>query len=169
MQLINGRVKVFMPKKTLADVGLYGVAEFVAKYGFMPLQLIDYKALTGDASDNIPGVPGIGDVTATKLIHQFGTIEKIYQPNNLRTLPSRMQTLLAEGAESAVMSKKLATLDTKAPIKLDLAKCRIDDYNHDQVVKLFEELEFKSLINRLPSFRVIPRDVPDGTSRGNLS
>src|SRR3989338_841508 len=149
MQLISKKLKVFMPKKTLQDVGLYGEEEFAAKYGFSPIQLIDYKALAGDASDNIPGVPGIGDVTATKLIHQFDSIEKIYLPENLQTLPQRMQTLLAEGAESAVMSKNLATLDLKAPIKLDLAKCIVHDYKHDDVVKLFEELEFKSLIARL--------------------
>src|SRR3989344_6481943 len=121
MQLIDKNLKILMPKKTLADVGLYGVEEFVARFGFMPKQLIDYKALAGDASDNIPGVAGIGDVTATKLIHQFENIEKIYLPENLKTLPERMQKLLAEGAESAAMRKKLATLDLNAPIKLDLS------------------------------------------------
>src|SRR3989338_1739290 len=117
MQLIDENIKVLMPKKTLQDVGLYGVEEFVAKYGFMPKQLIDYKALAGDASDNIPGVAGIGDVTATKLIHQFETIEKIYEPQNLKTLPHRTQQLLAEGAEDAVLSKKLADLALDVPIK----------------------------------------------------
>ncbi len=150
MQLIDKQVKVLMPRKTLADVGLYGVEEFVARYGFNPIQMIDYKALAGDVSDNIPGVAGIGDVSATKLIHRFETVEKIYDPKNLKTLPERMQKLLAEGAESAVMSKKLATLDLEAPIKLDLAACRVHDYDHDKALELFEELEFKSLINRLP-------------------
>lgn len=155
MQLINDRVKVFMPKKTLADVGLYGVEEFVAKYGFSPIQLIDYKALAGDASDNIPGVSGIGQVTATKLIHQFEYLEELYKKENLNTLPKRLQTLLAEGAESAVMSKKLATLDLNAPIKLDLNKCTVSDFDKDKVVRLFEELEFKSLIPRIPGGSVL--------------
>ncbi|MBI4039171.1 hypothetical protein HY384_04420 [Candidatus Daviesbacteria bacterium] len=150
MQLIGEKVKVLMPRKTLQDVGLYGVEEFVAKYGFGPIQLIDYKALAGDASDNIPGVPGIGDVTATKLIHQFGSIEEIFKAENVKTLPQRLQTLLSEGAESAVMSKKLATLDTNAPIKLDLALCAVCEFDGDKVVGLFEELEFKSLIGRIP-------------------
>ncbi len=150
MQIIDKRIKTFMPKKTLADVGLYGVEEFVDKYGFFPKQLIEYKALAGDASDNIPGVPGIGDVTATKLILKFNTIEEIYQPDNLKTLPERTQKLLAEGAESAVMSKKLATLDLKAPIELDLEKCLVHDYDKAEVIKLFEELEFKSLLARIP-------------------
>ena len=150
MQTINEKVKVLMPKKTLADVGLYGVEEFVARFGFMPKQIIEYKALAGDASDNIPGVAGIGEVSATKLIHQFENIETIYKPENLKTLPERMQKLLAEGAESAVMSKQLATLDLKAPIKLDLKACTVQDYDHGKAVALFEELEFKSLIGRLP-------------------
>ncbi len=154
MQIIDKHIKILMPKKTLADVGLYGIEEFVAKYGFSPKQLIEYKALCGDASDNIPGVPGIGDVSATKLIHQFENIENIYKSENLKTLPERMQKLLAEGAEDAVMSKKLATLDLKAPIKLDLAKCRVSDYDHQKAVRLFEELGFKSLINRLPNSHV---------------
>ncbi len=162
MQLISQKLKVFMPKKTLQDVGLYGVEEFVAKYGFMPKQMIDYKALAGDASDNIPGVNGIGDVTATKLIHNFNTVEEIYQPENLKTLPERTQQLLAEGAESAVMSKKLATLDLKAPIKLNLSACVVHDYDAGKVRKLFEELEFKSLIARLPNSNVIP-NVSEGS------
>lgn len=150
MQLIEKRVKVLMPKKTLQDVGLYGVEEFVLRFGFEPKQLIDYKALAGDASDNIPGVLGIGDVSATKLIQQFGSVEKIYRRENLKTLPERMQKLLAEGAESAVMSKKLATLDNEAPIKLNLVKCRVADFDYQKAKKLFEELEFRSLIARLP-------------------
>ncbi len=154
MQIIDERIKTFMPKKTLADVGLYGVEEFVAKYGFMPKQLIEYKALAGDASDNIPGVPGIGDVTATKLIHKFNDIEGIYRPENLKTLPERMQKLLAEGAESAVMSKKLATLDLDAPIDLDLDECLVHDYDKNKVITLFEDLGFKSLIARLPGASV---------------
>ena len=173
MQLINSRVKILMPKKTLADVGLYGEEEFVARYGFSPDQLRDYKGLAGDASDNIPGVSGIGDVSATKLIHQFGTVEEIYQPENLKTLPQRMQSLLAEGAEDAVMSKKLATLDLKAPIKLDLKKCEVDGFDPGKVVELFEELGFKSLMARIPGYKtpVIPsetRNLPT-TSSGKIA
>lgn len=152
MQIIDKNIKVLMPKKTLQDIGLYGLDEFLERYGFEPKLMVDYKGLAGDASDNIPGVSGIGEVTATKLIKQFGNLEKIYLPKNLKTLPERMQKLLAEGSESAAISKGLATLDLNAPIKLDLAKCRVHDYEHDQAVKLFEELEFKSLINRLPGY-----------------
>lgn len=150
LQIIEPHIKVLMPKKTLADVGLYGEEEFREKYGFEPIQMIDYKGLAGDSSDNIPGVSGIGDVSATKLIKQFGSVENIYKPENLSTLPERMQKLLAEGAESAAMSKTLATIELNAPISLDLQKCIIHDYNRQAAIKLFEKLEFKSLINRLP-------------------
>lgn len=158
MQLIEKRVKVMMPKKTLNDVGLYGEEEFMAKYGFDPIQLIDYKGLAGDASDNIPGVAGIGDVSATKLIQNFGSVEKIYKAENLKTLPERMQKLLAEGAESAVMSKQLATLELNAPIKLDLTACRVHDYDYKKAKALFEELEFRSLIARLPGGQEIGKE-----------
>lgn len=149
MQTITNQVKVLMPKKTLTDVGLYGVQEFIDRFGFQPIQMIEYKALAGDASDNIPGVPGIGDVSATKLIKQFGVIEEIYKSENLATLPERMQKLLAEGSESAAMSKRLATIDVNAPIKLDFKECEVKDYNQKKVVDLFRELEFKSLVNKL--------------------
>ncbi len=160
MQVIDKNVKVLMPKKTLQDVGLYGIAEFEERFGFAPKNIVDYKALAGDVSDNIPGVLGIGDVTAKKLVAQFATIEKLYQPKNLKTLPERTQTLLAEGAESAAMSKKLATLDLEAPIKLDLAACRVHDYDRNKAAKLFEELEFKSLINRLPGSGSVTPVIP---------
>lgn len=149
MQIIDKSTKVLMPKRTLNDVGLYGEKEFEEKYEFKPIQIIDFKGLAGDASDNIPGVAGIGAVSATKLIKQFGSVEEIYKPENLQTLPERMQKLLAEGAESAVMSKKLATLDLNAPIELNLKACEVQDYSKTDVVKLFEELEFRTMIPRV--------------------
>lgn len=149
MQIIDDTTRILMPKKTLSDVGLYGELEFEEKYGFKPIQIIDFKGLAGDASDNIPGVAGIGAVTATKLIKDFGSVEGIYESANLVTLPKRTQMLLAEGAESAIMSKNLATLDLNAPIELDLKGCQVSDYAKEEVVKLFKELEFKTLVNKL--------------------
>lgn len=150
MQIIDKNIKILMPKKTIQDVGLYGIQEFIDRFGFEPKLLVDYKALAGDLSDNIPGVAGIGAVTATKLVKQFSTVEKIYKKENLKTLPERTQLLLAEGAESAVMSKQLATLELNAPIQLDLSLCVTHDFNKEKTVSLFEELGFKSLISRIP-------------------
>ncbi|KKS14082.1 MAG: polymerase I protein [Candidatus Daviesbacteria bacterium GW2011_GWB1_41_5] len=91
MQLISKNVKVFMSKKTLSDIGLYGEEEFAARFGFAPKNLVDYKGLAGDQSDNIPGVPGIGETTATKLIQKYGDMENIYK--HLKELPERLQKL----------------------------------------------------------------------------
>lgn len=164
MQLIDKRIKVLMPKKTINDVGLYGEEEFVARFGFDPKNLVDYKGLAGDASDNIPGVPGIGDVTATKLIQKYETVEKIYQ--HLDDLPERTRKLLEQGKESALMSKKLATIETEIPIKLDLQACRIHSFDPEEVKKLFEELEFRSLIARIPHKGIVTdsklqEDIPE--------
>lgn len=160
MQMIRPRIQVLMPRKSLNDVALYGEKEFTEKFGFRPLQLIDYKALAGDASDNIPGVPGVGDVTATKLIKEFSDLDTIYKPSNLATLPERTQKLLAEGAESAKMSQQLATIDTNAPIKLELEKCIAHDFDRAKAVQLFTEIEFKTLINRLPGTPIADSPAP---------
>lgn len=148
MQLINKKIKVLMPRKTLTDVGLYGEEEFQARFGFDPIHMIDYKALAGDASDNIPGVPGIGDVTATKLLQKYTTVENVYK--HLDELPERMRGLLEAGKESSELSKKLATIETNIPIKLDLDACRVHEFDREKVKTLFEELEFRSLLNRIP-------------------
>lgn len=148
IQLVTERVKVYTPGKNLSDIILYDIAKVKEKYGFSPKQLIDYKALAGDSSDNIPGVRGIGEVSATKLVQEFGSVENIYQ--HLGEVPDRQRKLLSEDSEAAVMSKKLATIDTQVPIKLELDKCVVRDYDKEKVIQLFQELEFRSLISKLP-------------------
>lgn len=157
LQLVNTHIKAYMPGKSLSDIHIYDGEKFEEKYGFKPKQLIDFKALVGDASDNIPGVAGIGEVSATKLIQEFGSLEEIYK--NLDKIPEKIVKKLAEGAESAKMSKDLATIDTATPIKLDLNKCLLADYDKNKAVQLFEELEFKSLIARLPNIGKIAKQV----------
>ncbi len=149
MQLIDHRVKVFMPKKTIQDVGLYGEEEFIARFGFEPKYLVDFKGLAGDASDNIPGVSGIGEVTATKLIQKYKTLENVYK--NLNDLPERIKKLLIEGEENARLSKKLATIETELPVKFDLQKSIVSNFNRDDLINIFTQLEFKSLLSRIPN------------------
>ncbi len=151
LQLVKPNVKVYSPGKSFADVIYFDERAVKEKYGVGPEKIVDIKGLAGDSSDNIPGVRGIGDKGATKLIQEFGSIEKIYK--NLNKVPERTRKLLEADAESAVMSKKLATIDIKTPVKLDLKKCILKDYDKSEAAQLFQELEFKSLLNKLPGVK----------------
>lgn len=157
LQLVDDdKVVVFMPagggSKYSKDrgVSLYDEVAVRAKYGLTPKQIIDLKGLMGDPSDNIKGVPGIGQVTGTKLLIEAGSVEKIYEKLQDLKTTERIKNLLKEGKESAFLSKKIATIDRKVPIQLDWKACQLADYDHKKVVALFKELEFKSLINKLP-------------------
>jgi DNA polymerase-1 len=142
----NISVRLFVPMAKVPDI-IYDVAAFKEKYGLEPHQLIDYKALVGDTSDNIPGVNGIGDKTATNLLQVYGTLDNIYE--NLALLAKGVQQKLTEGRDAAYLSQKLATVMCDAPIKLDKAKCIAHDFNKERVEDLFRELEFNSLFNQL--------------------
>ncbi len=148
LQLVRPRVRIYTPGKSFSDVVYYDEKSVKEKYGLAPMQLIDYKGLAGDSSDNIPGVRGIGDKGATKLLQEFGTIEEIYK--NLDKIPERTRSLLEADAESAVMSKKLGTIDLEVPIKLELNACVLSDYDKKAATDLLLELEFRSLIPKLP-------------------
>jgi DNA polymerase I len=153
MQLISSKIKVLYPrpKGTFSDTILYDDAQVVERYGVKPGNIADLKALVGDTSDNIPGVRGIGDKTAVKLIQQFGSIEDIYNHLNEVT-PPRLQTLLRDNEETARKCKILATIVTNAPVNLNLEQCQVTHYHRDMVTALFRELGFASLLGKLGQF-----------------
>jgi DNA polymerase-1 len=163
MQLVSPQVKVLYPKPrgTFSDTTLYDEAEVVQKYDINPEQIADLKALKGDPSDNIPGVPGIGDKTATKLIHQFGTIDQIYARIDEVT-PPKLRDLLRENEALVRRSKELATIITQAPVTLNLDDCRVSHYDRSQVTELFRELEFYSLVPKLPEIE--GEETPEPTT-----
>jgi len=148
MQLVNTQVKVYMPRRGFSEPELFDQQKVKDFLGVTPEQVVDYKALIGDASDNYPGVSGIGPKTAVELLNKYGSLDKIYQ--NLKKIKPLLGEKLKEGKENALLSKKLATIVTNVPLKLDLKACRVHDYDRQKAVKLFEELEFKSLIDKLP-------------------
>ena len=151
LQLVDHeRVVVHMPGRGRIPAKVYDEKLVEKEYGLTPEQIPDYKGLSGDASDNIAGVKGIGPKTAIQLLQAFGTVEGIYKHLGEVSNP-RVMKLLAEGQESAVISKKMATIVVDVPIELDLPKCAVTDYDKEKVVKLFEELEFRSLIKKLPN------------------
>lgn len=146
-QLVKDNVLVMNPaKQGLAE--WIGPKEVMAKYGFEPGQLIDYKALRGDPSDNIPGVYGIGDKTARKLIDEYNNLGNIYEHIE-EISPESLKKKLSENYEEAVMSKNLATIITDAPIDISLEDCKFKDINKVWVKEVLEKYNFKSLIRRL--------------------
>lgn len=147
LQLVGERVKVYAPVSGLTQTVLYDEKAVEAKYGLKPSQIVDFKALVGDPSDNYPGVSGIGPKTASQLLQCFKTLEQIYQ--NLAKFSPKLAKSLSEGVEQAGLAKKLATIVSNVPIKLKLEDCRVENLDKPKVVKLFEDLGFKSLIPRL--------------------
>jgi len=119
-------------------------------YGIKPKQLIDLKSLMGDSSDNIPGVKGIGKVTASKLIQEFGSLEKLYKNIESDKINKRVKEMLIADKKMAEESYKLAEIDKKAPLKIDWQDCLLTNYEKKKAQELFEELNFKSLVPRLP-------------------
>ncbi|HEX8730769.1 MAG TPA: DNA polymerase I [Ktedonobacterales bacterium] len=149
LQLINDHVRVtFARSPRRGDFDYYDEEAVRQRYGFAPPRIVDYKALVGDTSDNIPGVAGIGQKTATKLIQDYGTLEEILA--HVDDLPPRVRAALTEHRDIAIQSKYLATIVTNAPVTLDLAAARALDYDPERVLALFRELEFFSLVDRLP-------------------
>lgn len=160
MQLVSPLVKVLYPKpgKSFGDTILYDEKLVEEKFG-VPTRLIpDFKALAGDPSDNIPGVPGIGAKTAVKLIQQYGNLDEIYRHLEDIT-PVKLRELLRENEAIARQSKMLATIVTDVPVELDLEQCRLTHYDREEVVKLFRDFEFNSLLNRLPDIEEASRKI----------
>lgn len=149
MQLVAPTVKVLTPGKTFSDTRLYDEEAVQEKYSLSPSAIADLKALEGDTSDNIPGVPGIGAVNAARLIKQFGSLEGIYAHLEEVT-PEKIRESLRTNKEQALQSKKLATIVRDVPLELDLEKCRASAYEREKAAELFRELEFVKLLSQLP-------------------
>ena len=146
-QLFNKNVTIMVPKKA-NEVDYIGLEQAEKRLGFNVDQLIDYKALRGDSSDNIPGVKGIGEKTATKLLQEFKTLENLYE-NLDKVSPASVQKKLTNDKEMAFLSQKLATIDTDVNFDLKLNECKYKPFNKANVVDALRKYNFKSLIKRL--------------------
>ncbi len=148
-QLIDDHTIVLTSGRRFSDVRRYDVAAVRERYGLEPHQLVDYKALVGDPSDNIPGVRGIGDKTARKLLQTYGSLDSIYAHLDDIT-PTRVQNALRRGRDAAFLSRELVRIRTDVPITLNLDAARTRDFDRQRVLELFRELEFNSLVGRIP-------------------
>ncbi len=157
LQLVDGKlVQVYTLRKGLTDTVTYDEKKVLERYGFAPKVLIDYKGLRGDPSDNIAGVKGIGEKTATTLVQEFGTIEEIYKvlkknPEKLKSvgISDRMIEILKENEEEALFSKTLATIRVDAPINFSLPESWRENIDIEKLLNLFEELEFRTMGDRV--------------------
>ena len=147
-QLVRDNVYMYRPKFGNAGYDIMGVEEVKQKYDLStPLQVIDLLGLMGDASDNIPGCPGVGEKTAIKLIKEFGSIENLVA--NTEQLKGAMKKKVEENKEKIIFSKYLATIKTDVPMELNLDDLKIQEPNEDELRNIFEDLEFKTLIDRV--------------------
>jgi len=165
LQLIDDKTKVYTMRRGLSDAVIFDAKAAAEKYGgLVPDQLIDYKGLRGDPSDNIPGVKGIGEKTTVILLSQYGSIEGVYE--HLEEIKGAVKEKLARDKAQAMLSKELATIDRNVPVELELEKTVLHDFDRDKIVKLFGELNFYSLVKRLPADRSeTSRLAEDGESR----
>jgi DNA polymerase-1 len=152
LQAVLPRVKTLAPRRSFTDTVLYDEDAVEQKYGIKPEQLSDFKALVGDVSDNIPGVPGIGEKTATKLLQQYDSLRGIYDHVD-DVVPAKLQDTLREYRARAFQSKKLSTIVKDVPIELDLKTCQVSNYDRNEAARLFQELEFIKLLPRLPGMK----------------
>jgi len=148
LQLVDERIHVLTSRRRFSDTVIYDREGVELRYGLTPAQLLDLKAMMGDQSDNIPGVRGVGEKTATKLLQQYGSLEEIYA--HLDEVQARFRNKLAEGRDMAYLSRRLGTIVRDAPVQLDLDACRVRAFDREPVLDLFRELEFRSLAERLP-------------------
>ena len=150
LQLVTDDISVYLYNPYKSEYTAYDGPDAVrARYEVDPPQIIDFKALVGDKSDNIPGVKGVGKVGAVKLLNQYGTVEQIYEHIDEVKPAGTQKKLLADQA-NAFMSKELATIRHDAPVTLDVAAADVTAFDRDEVKAKFQELEFRTLLDQIP-------------------
>jgi DNA polymerase-1 len=160
LQLVKENVKVYTFKKGIKEGKVYDRNEVIKRFGVPPENLVDFKALCGDVSDNIPGVPGIGEKTASLLIQNFKTIENLYQNlDKIKNLPENIVQTLREHQEEAFFSKLLAKARDDLDLKFTLEDCQFGKFDLNKAVDLFKKLEFFSLIKRLKEFAIKEKNL----------
>ncbi len=147
LQLVSEKVNVLVPLKGISETKLFTPEEVKNTYGITPEQMIDYKGLCGDSSDNLPGIQGIGPKTAVALIQKYHTFENIL--SHCEELPPAQAKKIRENLENGIMSKKLATIIRNIPLNFDLEEYRTTSINYEEIKGLFEALEFKTLLKKL--------------------
>ena len=157
LQLVNKNTKIYTLGKGIRETVIYDREKIVERFGLEPEQMVDYKALAGDPSDNIPGVVGIGKKTATDLLKKFVSLESLYkkvEKGEGQDIKTRVRELLLQNKEQAFFSQALVKTREDAPIGFNVKKCKFGDFDKEKVEKTLAELEFFSLLKRMPTLLV---------------
>jgi DNA polymerase-1 len=157
LQLVGPKTKVYALRKGVKDIVLYDENLVKERFqGLSPKQILDFKALRGDASDNIPGVTGVGEKTAVRLLLEFGDLERVYKewPEDKiaekKGLKPGLKETLAKYKEQAFLSRELAQIEKAVPLDFDLNKCSFGDYDKEKMAEVLKKFDFHSLLNKLP-------------------
>jgi DNA polymerase-1 len=150
LQLVTDRTRLMTTRSGVQNTIIYDPAKIEERYGLAPSQMIDFKALKGDSTDNIPGVPGVGEKTAASLVQTFGNLEGLYE--RIDEVPKeKLRAALIEARDRVLESRELMTIVRDLPVELDREAARLGDYDREGVIRLFREYEFRTLIERLPA------------------
>jgi DNA polymerase I len=153
LQLVAENIKVYTLGKGIKDTVIYDINKVIERFGVKPEQMVDFKALTGDPSDNIPGVEGIGKKTAAEIIQKYDNIKNLYNELSTDTavLKPKVKEMLKQNKESALMSRELAQMKKDVDMNFKIEDCKFGDFDQNKVEEIFKKLEFNSLISRLKS------------------
>src|SRR4029077_13682501 len=150
LQLVTDHTRLMTTRSGVENTIIYDLAKIAERFDLVPGQMIDYKALKGDPTDNIPGVPGVGEKTAARLIREFGTLDELYRRLD-EVKPDKLREKLAEHRDAVFIGRGLTTIVRDLPVVFDLEAARLGDYDRETVIRLFREYEFRTLIERLPA------------------
>lgn len=148
LQLVDNKIKVMAPKKGVSSIVIYTPEKVKEQFGVSPELMTDFLALTGDKSDNVPGVEGVGSTTATNLIDKMGPLEAILDMVD-SVSPPRIRQALIQAKEEVILSKELVTLDSQVPLDLSLSECRVGEFDREKLADILSHLGFKSLLKEL--------------------
>lgn len=151
LQLVNEQVKVYTLGKGVKDTVIYDEEKVMSRFGVRPDQMVDFKALTGDATDNIPGVLGIGKTTAADLLQRYNSIKNLYDElaTDTAVVKPKVKELLKAGKENAFLSYKLAEMKKDVDINFDVAKCKFGNFDIKEVSEILQQFEFNTLLSRI--------------------
>lgn len=155
LQLVDERIKVYTLGKGIKDTVIYDINKVRERFGVEPGQMVDFRALTGDPSDNIPGVEGIGKKTAAEIIQKYGSIKNLYEElaTDTAVLKPKVKESLKKNKNSAIMSFELSQMKKDVDINIDIKKCEFGNFEQRRAEEVFKKLEFSSLISKLSSLK----------------